>query len=289
MAKAKLFPIFAVALVVFGLLVAHGRAEDDCLAAPNARAPQGSHWYFHNDPIKQRKCWHLRTADQVIQAPNGGANLQPAAAGQRPPPAATQAAHVRADVQLRPSVQAAPDVPSGTITAGKTQDDSQPSRQDRTNSVPWADPPSPVSAGSIVWPDPPPLGNVTNGDAAENARNEKPNQKPEAPATADPSGTVSGDGSGDNNHLVKPAHTTARHTKVPGAVFLVLGSALVIGGVFLGVVVKAFLRRPAPHPDPRGTILAGTAGESGLEGDRSDRDVKEALSELLQVLNQQTT
>ena len=171
----------------------------------------------------------------------------------------------------------------------KAQDDSLPSRQDRTNSVPWADPPSPVSAGSIVWPDPPPLGNVTNGDAAENARNEKPNPKPEAPATADPSGTVSGDGSGDNNHLVKPAHTTARHTKVPGAVFLVLGSALVIGGVFLGVVVKAFLRRPAPHPDPRGTILAGTAGESGLEGDRSDRDVKEALSELLQVLNRQTT
>ncbi len=32
--------------------------EDDCLAAPNSRAPEGSHWYYHTDRAKQRKCWH---------------------------------------------------------------------------------------------------------------------------------------------------------------------------------------------------------------------------------------
>ena len=41
------------------------RAEENCLAAPNSRAPQGSHWYYRTDPTSQNKCWHLRAEGQT--------------------------------------------------------------------------------------------------------------------------------------------------------------------------------------------------------------------------------
>ena len=40
---------------------------DDCLTAPNSAAPAGSHWYYHMDSAKQRKCWYVRAADQSAQ------------------------------------------------------------------------------------------------------------------------------------------------------------------------------------------------------------------------------
>src|SRR5271168_127353 len=61
-----------VVVVVFVSVTVPGRAEDRCLVAPNARAPQGSYWNFHNDPIKQRKCWYLRTKDPAMQGRAGG-------------------------------------------------------------------------------------------------------------------------------------------------------------------------------------------------------------------------
>jgi hypothetical protein len=40
------------------------RAATDCLAAPNAQSPQGSHWYYRVDRVNKRRCWYL--------APQGG-------------------------------------------------------------------------------------------------------------------------------------------------------------------------------------------------------------------------
>jgi hypothetical protein len=34
---------------------------NDCLAAPNASAPQGQHWYYRIDRPNHRKCWYLHT------------------------------------------------------------------------------------------------------------------------------------------------------------------------------------------------------------------------------------
>src|SRR6266566_3548203 len=52
---------------------------DDCLTAPNSAAPAGSHWYYHMDLAKQRKCWYVRVADQstkqaIAQPASGPAN-----------------------------------------------------------------------------------------------------------------------------------------------------------------------------------------------------------------------
>jgi hypothetical protein len=35
---------------------------NDCVAAPNASAPQGQHWYYRIDRAHQRKCWYLHAA-----------------------------------------------------------------------------------------------------------------------------------------------------------------------------------------------------------------------------------
>jgi hypothetical protein len=40
---------------------------DDCLAAPNSRPPQGSHWYYRTDTANNRKCWYL-SKEAVIPA-----------------------------------------------------------------------------------------------------------------------------------------------------------------------------------------------------------------------------
>jgi hypothetical protein len=45
---------------------------DDCIAAPNSTAPQGSHWYYHIDRAKKLKCWYLHPLDQSRQQPAAG-------------------------------------------------------------------------------------------------------------------------------------------------------------------------------------------------------------------------
>src|ERR1700676_3137904 len=66
--KEYQFPVLLVAaLLVSGL--SNSRAEENCLLAPNARAPQGSHWYYRTDPTSQNKCWHLRADGQTDEQP----------------------------------------------------------------------------------------------------------------------------------------------------------------------------------------------------------------------------
>jgi hypothetical protein len=38
---------------------------DDCLAAPNSAAPQGSHWYYRIEHATKLKCWYLRALDEA--------------------------------------------------------------------------------------------------------------------------------------------------------------------------------------------------------------------------------
>jgi hypothetical protein len=57
------------ALLLLGAVDLRGSTAraDDCLTAPGSPAPDGSHWYYHLDSTKQRKCWYLRAADQPAQ------------------------------------------------------------------------------------------------------------------------------------------------------------------------------------------------------------------------------
>ena len=88
MQRRFLSPIKSVALVA--ALVVSGTSLDvqanrayanDCVASPNASAPQGQHWYYHIDRPNHRKCWHatLPTAREVAPRENQRARTRTAA------------------------------------------------------------------------------------------------------------------------------------------------------------------------------------------------------------------
>jgi hypothetical protein len=293
MARAGLIPVVAILLMVLSWFADPGRAQDDCLAAPNAKAPQGSRWYFHQDPIKQRKCWHLRKEGQGIRESVGEEGSQTSTTAKKSSTVARQAPHVEPDARPAPSVPAALAAPGSTLSPGTIQNAGRAERQDGANSkawvnppssagagsAAWPDPPSPAGAGSVVWPDPPAL----RGDALpeESTPNEKPNLKQEVPATADLSDSVTRNGTGGGRHVAKSTEKAVPFARIPVGVFLVLGSALIIAGIFVGSAVR---RRTLRHK-PRGSISStGTAAE--YAGDE-DRGVKEGLSKILRELDRQ--
>ena len=59
-----------VSLLTLGATVrapANSLHADDCLAAPNSPAPEGSWWYYRLDWPTQRKCWYLRAPDRSLR------------------------------------------------------------------------------------------------------------------------------------------------------------------------------------------------------------------------------
>ncbi len=70
------FAVFLVALAITIPPVGSARAGDDCIAAPNSQPPQGSHWYYRIDRVKQRKCWYLHPEGQKVR--NAEPRVQPA-------------------------------------------------------------------------------------------------------------------------------------------------------------------------------------------------------------------
>lgn len=153
--------ISVVALLAGAVGVGSARAEEDCLAAPNAPAPPGSHWYYRTDRAKQVKCWHLGTQGQPNQGPAVGeqtntapaAPAAPAAKLLQAPPGKPSGPPVRHDQALRQS-QPLPDQgdsPPAHSDRQAAPDSRMPSVRPLTapNSVaPWV--PSPA-AGPVTW------------------------------------------------------------------------------------------------------------------------------------------
>ena len=71
---AFVLAVFIVSLSTLGTSAVKGRtfADSACLEQPDRDAPQGTHWYFHLDREKNRKCWHLGpvAAAPVYEAPS---------------------------------------------------------------------------------------------------------------------------------------------------------------------------------------------------------------------------
>jgi hypothetical protein len=114
------------ALLISGMRVAAPASADDCLAAPNFPAPQGSHWYYRLDWATQRKCWYVRALGPQVQQAAGPATL----------------ARVTRSHSLP--------VPSGPIPAAET-----PAPQTNTSSQSSAEAAGPAPSASVGWPDAP--------------------------------------------------------------------------------------------------------------------------------------
>jgi hypothetical protein len=74
------------------------RAADDCIAKPNAAAPQGSHWYYRVDRTTHRPCWFLGAQ---------GAKVRRAATA-KPPASARPVALNAATTSVEPPAASAP-------------------------------------------------------------------------------------------------------------------------------------------------------------------------------------
>lgn len=79
-------PVFAVSLAVLGTMLpgAPARAEDDCIAKPNAPAPAGQHWWYRTDRATKRKCWFLGPQDKEAAALKADRREQAAANADEP-------------------------------------------------------------------------------------------------------------------------------------------------------------------------------------------------------------
>ncbi|NVN86587.1 MAG: hypothetical protein HXX15_10920 [Rhodopseudomonas sp.] len=80
---------------------AHAAAE--CLAKPNAAAPQGSHWYYRVDRSSKRNCWYVRAAGQPSAANPATADRAPETPAAPKARAALRPAVANARAELAPS------------------------------------------------------------------------------------------------------------------------------------------------------------------------------------------
>lgn len=105
MRKAVLLALLANLILLFPV-GSSARAAAECLAAPNATSPRGSHWYYHLDRANRRKCWYLGPQ------------------GQKTNPSATQLeAHERRPAASGPSLTAT--IPSAATTGVVQQPESE--------------------------------------------------------------------------------------------------------------------------------------------------------------------
>ena len=61
-----LIALVLISVVGFTLPAVTAHAED-CLAAPNSPAREGTRWYYRLDQATQHKCWYTRALDQSTQ------------------------------------------------------------------------------------------------------------------------------------------------------------------------------------------------------------------------------
>jgi hypothetical protein len=89
--SAMLASVMFAFVLIAGLVLQSIRSADaeDCIAKPNAPAPQGEHWYYRIDHANNRQCWRLGPEGLRVQkgAPQIEKQVAPAAAIQPPEPA----------------------------------------------------------------------------------------------------------------------------------------------------------------------------------------------------------
>ena len=298
-AKAGLISVVtAVLLMAFpdgNLSAGSARAEGICLAAPNAPAPQGSHWYYRTDFIKQSKCWYLRAEGLAIETPiaqqksKSIAAKRPAAA--MPKTAPDQGAPVAKQLQ---TVQPAP--AGDRLRQLSTKDAAQAGRQGRDGTVTWPDPPKPAAADNVVRPDPPSQGATAQIIPEETANQVEPANK-EEPATTTNAGNAT--------EVARPVaeRTAVSLSEMPAGLFWALVIGLVVAGIIVRRIVRmTFAQRRTVFPDrgePDGaTSIASECTKPKfvvhyrapvwVDNDRPNDEVKEALRKLLRVLDRQS-
>jgi hypothetical protein len=155
---------------------------DNCVAAPNASAPQGQHWYYRVDRATHRKCWYLHA---TIRLPHH-ATAQPAdtpaesaAAGPVAQPPSAPAEPTKTVSAPPPSAEPAPRPTANAPTSESNTDNPQPAPHVtvltvRTVSTPFVDtaPTTPQHTPENV--NTPPMPQTVPGEEKTAGNNVKP-------------------------------------------------------------------------------------------------------------------
>jgi hypothetical protein len=251
MPKEYQFPVFLVAaLLVSGLSTS--RAEENCLLAPNARAPQGSHWYYRTDPTSQNKCWHLRAEGQTDEQPIQQQKPEQAGASAAATPPLPRPAPngLRQRSTSAPTEQAGSRASVGFVDPAAAQSGAE-LRGGLSASPP---PPAPTTNTNVVWGDPP-SGAVTapapSSASSDNAlaRPSTNNAGAEARLEEKPNAVLKQQRLGSDNaepEKVVPADDEASYNVISLTMLSIIVAGVIVVGIFIRALVRiGFARREA--------------------------------------------
>lgn len=249
---------FAAPLLAWGVSIGvlpNTARADDCLAAPNSATPKGSHWYYHTDRAKGRKCWFLRALDRSTQHTTAHGTSETAStthtgtakkaasasastivstnAGGKAPPLPPLKAHsasmsgaptrepVRQRIQERSAASSDPDAPAPQASVW-----TQHNAQAPAAAVVWPDPPE------VAWPDAPTVATVT----VQKPSGVRPNN---VPAAVDARASRESEGAArDGAQTVRAAKMAAAPARTLVGTSLVVALGLVAGGLLYRLVMK---------------------------------------------------
>jgi hypothetical protein len=307
LAKALSLSVLSALLVLtVGGIGGAVRAEDTCLPAPTGKTPPGSHWHYRTDPVKQTKCWYLRSQGDAAQPAATGdgadaAGTAPAPAAPTPKPAKPHQASKPAGAKpsaaagqpLAPSAQMPPAQAASPMQGGAPAN-AAPATQ---GAAPWPDPQPQGGTGSVAWPAPPTLAPAATTNAAPGAGGT--NAAADSATAGQDTGSINAGGAGESPAPeASPPPPPTQTSDVSGSTILVLAAAMAIAGVLMRWLLgKLFARRRKIAAERREPVWvtdeyvmpdALTRGDRRPPGrvdpDQLDDEVKHALRKLLRTL-----
>ena len=213
----------------------------DCLPAPNAPAPKGSHWNYHLNRATQQKCWYVRSSEtqQPQRATAQTTSADPAVPSTSAGQTDSTATHDIRDPsrQVETSDEGIQDPVSNTRPNNSAsqiaprEDTILPGSQGRTSSGTGVEATIPTA---VVWPDPPPTAPAIKVHEAD----------------AMPTDAALGPVSGNTDNAAPNGDQTSKF-EIPIIVF----PALAIGLVVVGFGTRLVRRDAGAH---RVQIVEGT-------------------------------
>jgi hypothetical protein len=225
MARTRTAPLILALLVAATAGADRAARGEECLAGPNAQAPQGSHWFYRVDRAAHRKCWYLGDAKRRR------ASTQTNARRNAPVPEAGDEAPAPPPVPAR---EAAPDPGFGTRWPGAAP----------TGTIAAASPAEPARVVASATPVPQPMG--ARPVPTERVRNEPAPPKPPEPAKPQAAAPP-------------PAVATDTQGALPAALF---GIALLLAVVGT-ILVRARRRMIRVHDEAARGVNDGAARRVG--------------------------
>jgi len=273
MPRIRTTPALLAMLTLAAASAQYSARAEDCLAGPNAQAPQGSHWYYRLDRATHRKCWYVGTQ-------RARTHRAAATAEERRPAAPVRAEVADDDVpaaaDAAPQPAFAPRLPAGAptasadppslaarATAGLRSAEAQSAKADAAPAE--SAPPAPAAAA----PAPERIGPRSVQTTTERMRAPEPVKPPApaAPEAAPPAPPASSGGHFDPG---------AGRGALPAALF---GIALLLAALGT-MLVRARGRIIRVHDEAGRSAKEGTARPAGTSS-RESGHARRTLSDIL--------